>query len=162
MSENNLPQFDYDKEADVMYISFGDPRKAVTAEIRDGILLRYDGVDNNKIVGITILNFSHQHYDVEELAKEIEDIDDNFKTPPPNSTRPVIIVDTEKYEKLKAENERMKIALNIISDTKPKGVAIKYPNDSELENEKRQFAIGYNQCLDTVKGISHQATGEKE
>ncbi|MBI5408754.1 MAG: DUF2283 domain-containing protein [Nitrospirae bacterium] len=48
--------FDYDKEADVLYLSFRKPQRAKkTVETDDDILIRKDG---NKIVGITILNAS--------------------------------------------------------------------------------------------------------
>ncbi len=47
---------DYDKEADVLYLSFRKPQRAKkTIETDDDILIRKDG---NKIVGITILNAS--------------------------------------------------------------------------------------------------------
>lgn len=47
---------DYDKEADVMYLSFRRPQRAKkTIEADNDILIRKDG---NKIVGITILNAS--------------------------------------------------------------------------------------------------------
>ncbi len=47
---------DYNKEADVLYISFERPQKATDTEVTDeGILLRYR---ENKLVGITILNAS--------------------------------------------------------------------------------------------------------
>jgi len=47
---------DYDKEADVFYLSFRKPQGATkTIETDDDILIRKDG---NKIVGITILNAS--------------------------------------------------------------------------------------------------------
>ena len=47
---------DYDKEADVLYISFERPQKATDTEVTDeGILLRYR---EDKLVGITILNAS--------------------------------------------------------------------------------------------------------
>ena len=47
---------DYDKEADVLYLSFRKPQKAKkTIETDNDILIRKDG---NKIVGITILNAS--------------------------------------------------------------------------------------------------------
>lgn len=56
----NLPAehmwIDYDKEADVMYLSFRKPQRAKkTIEADNDILIRKDG---NKIVGITILNAS--------------------------------------------------------------------------------------------------------
>jgi uncharacterized protein YuzE len=48
--------FDYDKEADVLYLSFEKPQKATDSEMRDdGVLLRYK---RDKLVGITILEAS--------------------------------------------------------------------------------------------------------
>ena len=47
---------DYDKEADVLYVSFRKPQRAnKTLELDDDILVRKDG---REIVGITILNAS--------------------------------------------------------------------------------------------------------
>ncbi|MCD6199556.1 MAG: DUF2283 domain-containing protein [Deltaproteobacteria bacterium] len=47
---------DYDKEADVLYLSFRRPQRAKkTMEAGDDILVR---TDENEIVGITILNAS--------------------------------------------------------------------------------------------------------
>jgi len=47
---------DYDKEADVLYVSFRKPQRASeTMELGDDILVRKDGKD---IVGLTILNAS--------------------------------------------------------------------------------------------------------
>lgn len=47
---------DYDREADVLYLSFRRPQRATkTIETEDDILIRKDG---NKIVGLTILNAS--------------------------------------------------------------------------------------------------------
>lgn len=49
---------DYDREADVLYLSFRKPQRATkTIETDDGILIRKDG---NKVVGITILDVSHR------------------------------------------------------------------------------------------------------
>ncbi len=48
-------EFDYDEEADVMYISFGEPREAVTEEIGN-IGIRIDE-KNREIVGLTIIEF---------------------------------------------------------------------------------------------------------
>ncbi|WP_207691130.1 DUF2283 domain-containing protein [Desulfonema limicola] len=46
----------YDKEADVLYMSFRKPQRATeTVELDDDMLLRKDG---EKIVGLTILNAS--------------------------------------------------------------------------------------------------------
>ena len=47
---------DYDKEADVLYLSFRKPQRATkTIETDEDILIRKEG---SKIVGITILNAS--------------------------------------------------------------------------------------------------------
>jgi uncharacterized protein YuzE len=47
---------DYDKEADVLYISFKRPQRATDSEmLENGILLRYKG---EELVGITVLNAS--------------------------------------------------------------------------------------------------------
>jgi uncharacterized protein YuzE len=46
----------YDKEADLLYVSFRKPQRATeTIELDDDILVRKDGKD---IVGLTILNAS--------------------------------------------------------------------------------------------------------
>lgn len=47
---------DYDKEADVLYISFHRPQQATDSEMTDdGILFRYR---NKQLVGITVLDAS--------------------------------------------------------------------------------------------------------
>lgn len=47
---------DYDKEADVLYISFKRPQNATDSEmLENGILLRYRG---EELIGITILEAS--------------------------------------------------------------------------------------------------------
>ena len=48
--------FDYDQQADVLYISIERPQKATNSTLRDdGVLLRYHG---KKLVGITIFEAS--------------------------------------------------------------------------------------------------------
>jgi uncharacterized protein YuzE len=47
---------DYDKEADVLYVSFKRPQRATDSEmLENGVLLRYKG---DELVGITILEAS--------------------------------------------------------------------------------------------------------
>lgn len=46
----------YDYDADVMYVSDGDPRVARTEEDKDGLLWRYDPRDHH-LIGLTILDF---------------------------------------------------------------------------------------------------------
>ncbi len=46
---------DYDEEADVLYMSFGEPREAKDSiEVENGIIYR---IGDNEVVGITITNF---------------------------------------------------------------------------------------------------------
>ena len=46
---------DYDEDADVLYLSFGEPREALdSVEVEDGVVYRILG---DEIVGITIMDF---------------------------------------------------------------------------------------------------------
>ena len=47
----------YDKEADVLYISFGKPRSSLTLDLGGGLLARYLQ-DSGEITGLTILGVS--------------------------------------------------------------------------------------------------------
>jgi uncharacterized protein YuzE len=46
--------WDYDEEADVLYLSINEPCPAISVDVRDGIILRYDEV-NNELVGLTLI-----------------------------------------------------------------------------------------------------------
>ncbi len=48
--------FDFDREADVLYVSLGRPRRAISREVGDDVLVRFD-LKTNRVVGFTILNF---------------------------------------------------------------------------------------------------------
>ncbi len=47
----------YDKEADMFYISFGQPVRAETIDTGGDVLIRVDP-KTRKMVGLTILNYS--------------------------------------------------------------------------------------------------------
>lgn len=48
--------FDFDEEADVLYVSFERPQGATDSELtEDGVLMRYRG---EQLVGMTVLNAS--------------------------------------------------------------------------------------------------------
>jgi uncharacterized protein YuzE len=54
--------FDFDEEADTLYISFEKPQNATNTDIlEDGTFLR---MKDDKIVGITITNFSQKYQKV--------------------------------------------------------------------------------------------------
>ncbi|MEK6814596.1 MAG: DUF2283 domain-containing protein [Nitrospirota bacterium] len=48
--------WDYDEEADVLYISIGEPRPAVGTDVGGGVIVRYDEA-KKEVVGITIVGF---------------------------------------------------------------------------------------------------------
>ena len=47
-------EWDYDEEADVLYISIGEPRPAVSMDIGEGAILRYDET-RQEVVGLTLI-----------------------------------------------------------------------------------------------------------
>jgi len=52
------PTYSYDKEADVLYISFSPGEKATTAvELNDNILLRFNRAER-RAIGLTLMDFS--------------------------------------------------------------------------------------------------------
>ena len=56
MSRN--PTYSYDKEADILYISFAPGEKATTAvELNDHILLRFHRTEK-RAIGLTLMDFS--------------------------------------------------------------------------------------------------------
>lgn len=55
---NHEPIYNYDKEADILYISFSPGEKATTAvELNDNILLRFNRADK-RAIGLTLMDFS--------------------------------------------------------------------------------------------------------
>lgn len=57
MEKNDLLQIAYDHEADVLYFSVGEPRRAISRKAGDDVLLRVDP-DHGEIIGLTILHLS--------------------------------------------------------------------------------------------------------
>ncbi len=48
--------WEYDEEADVLYISIGKPRPALGTDIGEGVIVRYDEA-KKEVVGLTIMGF---------------------------------------------------------------------------------------------------------
>ncbi|NWF76768.1 MAG: DUF2283 domain-containing protein [Nitrospirae bacterium] len=57
----------YDEEADVLYVSFGEPKTSETLDTGEDLLIRFDPV-TGEITGFTILNFSEFGQEIEELV----------------------------------------------------------------------------------------------
>lgn len=47
--------WDYDAEADVLYLSVGEPRPAVSVDLGNGLIVRYDE-DQEEVVGLTVMD----------------------------------------------------------------------------------------------------------
>lgn len=48
--------WEFDEEADVLYISVGKPRPAVGTDIGEGVIVRFDE-KKKEVVGLTIMGF---------------------------------------------------------------------------------------------------------
>ena len=57
--KKNKINWDYDADADVLYISFGNPKNAEGVDIGEGIIIRIEPY-SKEIIGITILNPLHR------------------------------------------------------------------------------------------------------
>jgi uncharacterized protein YuzE len=60
----------YDREGDVAYLSFGEPKPSVTEELDDYVLVRRDP-KTREIRGVTITNFSQYFIAKKEMKVEI-------------------------------------------------------------------------------------------
>ncbi len=47
-------KWDYDTEADVLYLSVGEPKAAIGMDIGDGMIVRFDE-KKNEVVGLTVI-----------------------------------------------------------------------------------------------------------
>jgi uncharacterized protein YuzE len=47
-------KWDYDEEADVLYLSIGEPKAATGVDIGEGVVLRYDETAK-EVVGLTLI-----------------------------------------------------------------------------------------------------------
>jgi uncharacterized protein YuzE len=53
LEKSETLNWDYDEDADVLYLSAGDPQPAVGVDIGGGVVLRYDE-NQNRVVGVTV------------------------------------------------------------------------------------------------------------
>lgn len=49
----------YDRQSDVLYLSYGENREAISEENEDGVLVRRDP-RSNEILGFTVVDFSRR------------------------------------------------------------------------------------------------------
>ena len=66
LEKSDVIKWDYDEEADVLYLSIGEPQPALGVDIGEGVILRYD--ENRKeVVGLTLIGLRAR------LSKELAD-----------------------------------------------------------------------------------------
>ena len=46
--------WDYDEDADVLYLSVGEPRPAIGIDVGEGVIVRYDAA-HKEVVGLTLI-----------------------------------------------------------------------------------------------------------
>jgi hypothetical protein len=59
VEDSSQVSWHYDLEADVLYLSLGDPRPAVGVDIGDGLIARYDE-DDKALVGLTLIGIKQR------------------------------------------------------------------------------------------------------
>ncbi|MDX2076812.1 MAG: DUF2283 domain-containing protein [bacterium] len=63
MEKNDVMQLSYDTDADILYLSIGNPRPAISREVGNDVILRLDP-NTGDVIGLTILNLStHDSFD---------------------------------------------------------------------------------------------------
>ncbi len=67
--------WDYDEDADVLYLSVGEPRPALGVGIGEGLILRYDEA-NKEVVGLILMGLRQRLLDglseADGVAREVE------------------------------------------------------------------------------------------
>jgi uncharacterized protein YuzE len=65
MAEEKLTELFYDQAGDVLYLSVGKPRPAISQELGDDVLLRVDP-ETHEIVGLTVFNLATRFGDLKQ------------------------------------------------------------------------------------------------
>ena len=66
--EEGVVDWEYNGEADTLYISFGKPRPAVGVDVGEGVVVRYDE-KAKEVVGLTIIGVGRRlEQDIKEVA----------------------------------------------------------------------------------------------
>ena len=65
----------YDEDVDILYVSFGKPKAAISMELKSGAFVRLDPF-TDEIVGVTILDFKERYMksnpaDISDCAKSV-------------------------------------------------------------------------------------------
>lgn len=63
--------WDYDEDADVLYISITKPQEAIGIDVGEGIIVRYKE-DSKEIVGLTIIGFKERFINAIKGEKQVK------------------------------------------------------------------------------------------
>jgi len=66
---DKMTQVFYDKIGDVLYLSVGDPCRAISREVGDDVLLRLDP-KTGEVVGLTILNLASR-FSISDISQSL-------------------------------------------------------------------------------------------
>jgi uncharacterized protein YuzE len=70
MDNSRLMHLAYNRESDVLYLSIGEPRPAISREVGYDLLLRIDP-NTGEIVGLTVLNLSTRDSETLPIAVDL-------------------------------------------------------------------------------------------
>ena len=73
--------WDYDEEADVLYLSIAAPQPALGLDIGDGVIVRYDGA-RKEVVGLTLVGLRARL--LQNLAGVEEEVSNGGTDPSPH------------------------------------------------------------------------------
>jgi uncharacterized protein YuzE len=61
---DKVTQVFYDRESDVLYLSVGEPRRAISREVGDDVVIRIDPKTDD-IIGLTIMNLASRFGEID-------------------------------------------------------------------------------------------------
>lgn len=60
-----LTELYYDRDSDILYLSIGKPRSAISREVGDDVLVRVDPA-TGEVIGLTVMNLSARYSDMDD------------------------------------------------------------------------------------------------
>ena len=67
LRQNDELDVTYDRAADVLYLSIGNPAPALTKGAENGLLIRFDPA-TNRVVGVTVLNYEEKFRGLDDMS----------------------------------------------------------------------------------------------
>jgi len=67
VSKSDLLSYSYDREGDVLYLTFGEARPAITRGEQNGLLVRTDPT-TREVIGVTVLDYETKFRGLDDLS----------------------------------------------------------------------------------------------